>query len=114
MTFNVPRKFQDLNGAPFRCFRINLVAGPRPPDAGSLGRCRSSAKWGRDAKGRPAPQGNAGATGSESGAGIGQYLSMEPVGRVCDAKASGRSRPSAVVPLLAEVAPIFGPSGHRD
>ena len=24
------------------------------------------------------------------------------------------SRPSAVVPLLAEVAPIFGPSGHRD
>jgi hypothetical protein len=84
MTFNVPRKFQDLNGGPFGCFRVNLVAGPRPPDAGSLGRCRPNAKWSRDAKGRSAPQVNAGATGSESGAGIGQYLSMEPVGRVRD------------------------------
>ena len=37
MTFNVPRKFQDLNGGPFRYFRLNLVVGPRPPDAGSLG-----------------------------------------------------------------------------
>jgi len=27
MTFNVVRKFQDLNGRPFRCFRGNLVGG---------------------------------------------------------------------------------------
>jgi hypothetical protein len=56
MTFNVLRKFQELNGGLFRCFRVNLVAGPRPPDAGFLGRCRPSAKWSRDAKGDRRPK----------------------------------------------------------